>query len=133
MPANIDTELLYKIIVAMIVLVLAVSLIRHTMKAVSWCFGLLVLCQIGFVLSHTVLVESLPFLSFFEYDVMSAVGHLFPGTFIETGLCTVANFINKIFSDFAGVIKDLWDASGLEHFFRSVGDGFKEVYKDVLP
>lgn len=127
-PGN---DVIYSAIIGLILVTLIVGLVRRMTRAVSWCLSLIVLCQIGYVLSGTALNDAIPFSEVFQTDVMSAVAHLFPGTFIETGLLTAARFLGQIFNDFAGAVSDLWEALGLRHLVDAVANGFKDVYRNI--
>lgn len=125
------SDIVYSAVIGLILVVLIAGLVRRMTRAVSWCLSLIVLCQIGYVLSGTALNDVIPFSEVFQTDVMSAVAHLFPGTFIETGLLTAARFLGQVFHDFAAVVSNLWESLGLGHLFDAVASGFKDVYRNI--
>ena len=107
------------------------AVIRHAFKAVAWCFFLIVLIQIGYILGTTSLNDVIPFSEIFKYDVISAVANLFPDTFVQTALLKVSAFLTQIFTDFSGAVQHLWDQLHLEHIWESIKDGFDAVYGDL--
>lgn len=119
------------IIIILLLIWLVTAVIRHAFKAVAWCFFLIVLIQIGYILGTTSLNDVIPFSEIFKYDVISAVANLFPDTFVQTALLKVSAFLTQIFTDFSGAVQHLWDQLHLEHIWESIKDGFDAVYGDL--
>lgn len=119
------------IIIILLLIWLVTAFIRHAFKAVAWCFFLLVLIQIGYILGNTSLNNSIPFSELFKYDVISAVANLFPDTFVQTALLKVSAFLTQIFTDFSVVVQSLWEKFHLEHIWDSIKNGFDAVYGDL--
>ena len=124
-------ESLQGIIIILLLIWLATAVIRHSFKAVAWCFFLIVLIQIGYILGTASLNDVIPFSEIFKYDVISAVANLFPYTFVQTALLKVSAFLTQIFTDFSGAVQHLWDQLHLEHIWESIKDGFDAVYGDL--
>lgn len=119
------------IIIILLLIWLVTAVIRHAFKAVAWCFFLIVLIQIGYILGTTNLNDVIPFSEIFKYDVISAVANLFPDTFVQTALLKVSAFLTQIFTDFAATVQVLWGKLHLEHIWESIKDGFDAVYGDL--
>ena len=119
------------IIIILLLIWLVTAVIRHAFKAVAWCFFLIVLIQIGYILGTTSLNVVIPFGEIFKYDVISAVANLFPDTFVQTALLKVSAFLRQIFTDFAATVQVLWGKLHLEHIWESIKDGFDAVYGDL--
>ncbi len=119
------------IIIILLLIWLVTAVIRHAFKAVAWCFFLIVLIQIGYILGTTNLNDVIPFSEIFKYDVISAVANLFPDTFVQTALLKVSAFLRQIFTDFAATVQVLWGKLHLEHIWESIKDGFDAVYGDL--
>lgn len=119
------------IIIILLLIWLVTAVIRHAFKAVAWCFFLIVLIQIGYILGTTSLNDVIPFSEIFKYDVISAVANLFPDTFVQTALLKVSAFLRQIFTDFAATVQVLWGKLHLEHIWESIKDGFDAVYGDL--
>lgn len=119
------------IIIILLLIWLVTAVIRHAFKAVAWCFFLIVLIQIGYILGTTSLNDTIPFSEIFKYDVISAVANLFPDTFVQTALLKVSAFLTRIFTDFSGAVQHLWDQLHLEHIWNSLKEGFDAVYGDL--
>lgn len=124
-------ESLQGIIVILLLIWLITAFIRHAFRAVAWGFGLLVLMQIGYILSLTSLNDAIPFSTIFKYDVISAVANLFPGTIVQEFLLKVAAFLNQIFRDFAGAVQTLWTKFHLSGLWQSISNGFDQIYGDL--
>lgn len=119
------------IIIILLLIWLVTAVIRHAFKAVAWCFFLIVLIQIGYILGTTSLNDVIPFSEIFKYDVISAVANLFPDTFVQTALLKVSAFLRQIFTDFAATVQVLWGKLHLEHIWESIKNGFDAVYGDL--
>lgn len=119
------------IIIILLLIWLVTAVIRHAFKAVAWCFFLIVLIQIGYILGTTSLNDAIPFSEIFKYDVISAVANLFPDTFVQTALLKVSAFLTQIFTDFSVVVQALWEKLHLEHIWESIKQGFDAVYGDL--
>lgn len=119
------------IIIILLLIWLVTAVIRHAFKAVAWCFFLIVLIQIGYILGTTNLNDVIPFSEIFKYDVISAVANLFPDTFVQTALLKVSAFLRQIFTDFAATVQVLWGKLHLEHIWESIKDDFDAVYGDL--
>lgn len=119
------------IIIILLLIWLVTAVIRHAFKAIAWCFFLIVLIQIGYILGTTSLNDVIPFSEIFKYDVISAVANLFPDTFVQTALLKVSAFLRQIFTDFAATIQVLWGKLHLEHIWNSLKEGFDAVYGDL--
>ena len=119
------------IIIILLLIWLVTAVIRHAFKAVAWCFFLIVLIQIGYILGTTSLNDVIPFSTLFKYDVISAVANLFPDTFVQTALLKVSAFLRQIFTDFAATVQVLWGKLHLENIWESIKDGFDAVYGDL--
>lgn len=119
------------IIIILLLIWLVTAFIRHAFRAVAWCFGLIVLMQIGYILGTTSLNDVIPFSTLFKYDVISAVANLFPDTFVQTALLKVSAFLRQIFTDFAATVQVLWGKLHLEHIWNSLKEGFDAVYGDL--
>ena len=119
------------IIIILLLIWLVTAVIRHAFKAVAWCFFLIVLIQIGYILGTTNLNDVIPFSEIFKYDVISAVANLFPDTFVHTALLKVSAFLRQIFTDFAATVQVLWGKLHLEHIWNSLKEGFDAVYGDL--
>ena len=103
------------IIIILLLIWLVTAVIRHAFKAVAWCFFLIVLIQIGYILGTTSLNDVIPFSEIFKYDVISAVAHLFPDTSVQTALLKVSPFLTQICSDFSGALQHFWNQLHLHH------------------
>lgn len=119
------------IIIILLLIWLVTAVIRHAFKAAAWCFFLIVLIQIGYILGTTSLNDVIPFSEIFKYDVISAVANLFPDTFVQTALLKVSAFLRQIFTDFAATVQVLWGKLHLEHIWESIKNGFDAVYGDL--
>lgn len=119
------------IIIILLLIWLVTAVIRHAFKAVAWCFFLIVLIQIGYILGMTSLNDVIPFSEIFKYDVISAVANLFPDTMVQEALLKVSAFLRQIFTDFAATVQVLWGKFHLENIWASIKDGFDAVYGDL--
>lgn len=84
-------------------------LVRKAFHIAIWCAGLLVLIQIGYLLGQTSLNNVIPFATVFQYDVFTAVAHLFVGTAIGDGFQVVLNWFTDVFTNFGDTLYGFLD------------------------
>lgn len=84
------------ILVVIGIITIVGGIIKHMFNIVKYAIIGVIIMQLGFLLGQTAFNDFIPIRDIFKYDVFTALGNLFPNTFIQDILSAVGQFLSKI-------------------------------------
>ena len=119
-PDVISTDSFEGWVVIIATVLLIYNITKNAGDFIGWCLGVILVFQMGHLLSLTPFNNIIPFDVFFKYDVLQAVAQCFVGT----KFCNVLLFIDAILRS---VCVQLWD------IFKSINiHDWKETFNNIM-